>query len=306
MMTFAHPSYIGVAALAALAFLGLYRWMEGRRNRHVLQYSNLAFLVGAAQPRSWIARIFSVALVVAVALVLLALAGPRVHAAVPVAGSVVLCIDTSGSMSTRDVQPTRAQAALTAMRTFIDGTPDSTAIGVISFATGAQAIIPPTRDRDQLHAVLQVIPAPYGVTAIGDALSLAQRILPKSGRRIVVLITDGENNYGEDPMAAAQALSAQHIPIYTVGIGTNSGAFIPGTLDAAGINETALRAYAAVSGGAYSHAEDAVQLREALTQLGQTTSLRSANVDVSLATAITGGILLSLTVLAGISAGRFP
>ena len=107
-------------------------------------------------------------------------------------------------------------------------------------------------------------------------------------------------------MAAAQALSAQHIPIYTVGIGSNSGAYIPGTLDAAGINEPALRAYAAVTGGAYSRADDAVQLREALTQLGQTTSLRPANVDISLATAITGGILLSLTVLAGIAAGRFP
>ncbi|MGZ3518617.1 MAG: vWA domain-containing protein [Vulcanimicrobiaceae bacterium] len=305
-MTFAHPSYIAVAVIAAAAFLAFYRWIEARRHAHVLQYSNLAFLIGAARPRSWIPRVLSGALVLAVALVVLALAGPRVRAAVPIAGSFVLCIDTSGSMSARDVEPTRAQAAVAAMRAFIDRTPNSTAIGLISFATGAQSIISPTRDRDQLHAVLQAIPPPNGSTAIGDALSLAQRILPKSGHRIVVLITDGENNYGEDPMAAAQALAMQHIPIYTIGIGSNSGALIPGSLETAGINEGALRAYAAVTGAAYSRADDAVQLREALAQLGQSTTLRPAIVDVSLATAVAGGALMALTILAGLAAGRFP
>jgi Ca-activated chloride channel family protein len=135
---------------------------------------------------------------------------------------------------------------------------------------------------------------------------LAQRILPKSGHRIVVLITDGENNYGEDPMVAAQELAMQHIPIYTIGIGSNSGAFIPGTLDTAGINEGALRAYAAAGGGAYSRADNALQLREALEQLGKSTTLRTANVDVSLATAVAGGALMALTVLAGLASGRFP
>ena len=305
-MTFAHPSYIAVAAIAAAVFLALDRWMEARKASGVLQYSHLPFLIGATQPRRWIPQLFSGALVVAVGFVFAALAGPRVHAAVPIAGSVVLCIDTSGSMSTRDVQPTRAQAAIAAMRAFIDGTPDRTAVGVISFATGAQAIIPPTRDRDQLLAVLQAVPPPNGVTAIGDALSLAQRILPKKGHRIVVLITDGENNYGEDPMAAAQALAMQHVPIYTIGIGTNSGARIPGTGEEAGINEDALRAYAAVTGGAYSRADSAVQLRDALTQLGRSTTLRPANIDVSLETAVGGGVLLALTILAALAVGRFP
>ncbi len=305
-MTFAHPSYIAVAGIAAAVFLGLYRWSETRKHANVLQYSDLAFLIGATQPRIWIPRFFSGALILAVTLVVIALAGPRVQAGVPIAGSVVLCVDTSGSMSARDVAPTRAQAAVAALRAFIDRTPSTTAIGVISFATGAQAIIPPTRDRDQLRAVLEAIPAPNGVTAIGDALSLAQRILPKSGHRIIVLITDGENDYGEDPMAAAQALAIRNIPIYTVGIGANSRALIPGTGDVAGINEAALRAYAAVTGGAYSRADDAAALREALAQLGKSTTLRPATVDVSLATAVAGGILMALTVLAGLAVGRFP
>lgn len=305
-MTFAHPVYIAVAGIVAAIFFGLYRWSEARKHAHVLQYSHLPFLIGATQPRVWIPRVFSAALVLAVTLVVIALAGPRVQASVPIAGSVVLCIDTSGSMSARDIQPTRAQAAVAALRAFIDRTPSTTAIGVVSFATGAQAITPPTKDRDQLHAVLEAIPPPNGVTAIGDALSLAQRILPKSGHRIVVLITDGENNYGEDPMAAAQALAIRNVPIYTIGIGSNSRALIPGTGDVAGINEAALRAYATVTGGAYSRADDAAALREALTQLGKSTTVRRATVDVSLATAVAGGILMALTVLAGLAAGHFP
>lgn len=305
-MTFTHPWYIVLASIAAASFLTIYRLVEARRSAQAIRYSNLAFLTGVVQSRSWIPRLFSVAFFLAVGLVLIGLSGPRVHAAVPVAGSVVLCIDTSGSMATRDVVPTRAQAALTAMRTFIDDTPDSTAVGIISFATGAQAIIPPTKDRDQLHAVLEAIPAPYGATAIGDALSLARRILPKSGHRIVVLITDGENNYGEDPASAALSLSIAHIPVYSIGIGSNSGALIPDTLDAAGLNENALRTYAAATGGAYSRANDAVQLRQALIELGESTTRRQTNVDVSLATAIAGGSLMALTVLASLAAGRFP
>ena len=305
-MTFAYPWYIAVAAVVAAVFFVLYRWSETRKHAHVLQYSDLAFLIGAIQPRMWIPRFLSGALVVAITLVVIALAGPRVRAAVPIAGSVVLCIDTSGSMSARDVEPTRAQAAVAALREFIDRTPSTTAIGVVSFATGAQAIIPPTQDRDQLRAVLEAIPPPDGVTAIGDALSLAQRILPKSGHRIIVLITDGENNYGEEPMAVAQELAIRHIPIYTVGIGSNSGALIPGTGEAAGINEAALRAYAAVTGGAYSRAHDAAALREALAQLGRSTTRRPATVDLSLPTAVAGGILMALTVLAGLAVGRYP
>jgi Ca-activated chloride channel family protein len=305
-MTFAYPSYIAVAAIVAAVFFVLYRWSETRKRAHVLQYSDLSFLIGATQPRMWIPRVFSGALVLAVTLVVIALAGPRVRAAVPIAGSVVLCIDTSGSMSARDVEPTRAQAAVAALRAFIDRTPSTTAIGVVSFATGAQAIIPPTRDRDQLRAVLDAIPPPGGVTAIGDALSLAQRILPKSGQRIIVLITDGENNYGEEPMAVAQALAIRKIPIYTVGIGSNSRALIPETGEVAGINEAALRAYAAVTGGAYSRADNAVALREALAQLGKSTTRRPATVDLSLATAIAGGILMALTLLAGVVVGHYP
>lgn len=306
-MTFTHPGYIGLAILAALVFALIYGALTRRRYRQTIAYSNLPFLTAAVSPRKWPERLLAAAWIFGVLLVVLAVSGPHVRAMVPsLGGSVVLCIDTSGSMNAQDVAPTRAQAALAAMRAFISQAPPQTAIGIISFASDAQVLAQPTRDRDQIETALDAVPAPNGATAIGDALALAQRILPATGSRAVVLITDGESNAGSDPMQAARSLGAAHIALYTIGIGTNSGALIPGTLQTAGIDEDALRAYAAATGGAYSRADDAVQLREALARLGRSTSMRHANVDVSLPAALAGGALMALTFLAGVAAGRYP
>ena len=297
-MSFSNPWVILPALIVTALFAVAYAFVERRRLRAALKYSNLAFLVAAVKPRAWPSRLVNAGWVLAVALIALAFAGPRLHALVPVrGGSVVLCVDTSGSMTATDVEPTRAGAALAALRAFVDRTPFQTAIGVVSFAGTAQEIVPPTRDRDRVRTGLDAIPEPNGATAIGDALTLAMRILPRTGHRVVVLITDGENNAGTDPMQAARLLAARGVAVFTIGIGTNSGAFIPGTLQQAGIDEDALRAYAQLTGGAYSRADDAVQLRQALARLGRTTSFERGTIDVSLAAAATGALLMIGTFL---------
>jgi Ca-activated chloride channel family protein len=306
-MTFAHPGFVVLAVVCALVFALLYTLSTRRRTRQAIAYSNVPFMLAAVAPRKWPERALLWAWILAVALVVLAVSGPRVRANVPVlGGAVVLCIDTSGSMAASDVDPTRAQAALNAMQAFVNQAPPQTAIGIISFSTGAEVLTQPTRDRDQIQNALDEIPGPNGATAIGDALALAQRVLPATGSRAVVLITDGENNAGSDPLQAAQALGSAHIRLFTIGIGTNSGAIIPGTNQEAGIDEDALRAYAAATGGAYSRADDAQQLREALAQLGRSTSMRRETIDVSLPAALAGGALMALTFLAGVAAGRYP
>src|SRR5690242_2831618 len=192
-MSFAHPGYIAIATLCALAFALLYRALERRRSQQTIAYTNLPFLLAAAAPRKWPRRLLLGVWVAAVALLVLAISGPHVRAMVPsLGGSVVLCVDTSGSMTAADVAPTRARAALAAMKAFIAQAPSQTAIGIISFSTGAEVLTQPTRDRDQVQEALDAVPPPNGATAIGDALALAHRILPATGGRAVVLITDGE------------------------------------------------------------------------------------------------------------------
>jgi Ca-activated chloride channel family protein len=217
---------------------------------------------------------------------------------------VFICIDTSGSMRSTDVQPTRAQAAKDAARAFVDQTSPGTKIGIIAFSSGASVVLPLTADHDQAKAALDAIPEPDGATAIGDALRLAAEGLPPAGHRVVVLVTDGVANVGADPQEAAQFLGSHHIPIYTIGIGTPNGDVIGG--EQATIDESALQSYAEVSGGAYARAENATQLRDALARLGNVTAFERKPVDTSLGFAFAAALLFAGAMFTGLATGRVP
>ncbi len=209
-------------------------------------------------------------------------------------------------MASADVFPTRAQAANAAARAFIAQSPPGTKIGIISFAGAAGVVAPLSADHQSVVAALDAVPLPNGATAIGDALKLAAQMLPSTGHRVVILITDGVNNAGTDPAEMAQWLGTHHIPVYTVGIGTPNGGLIPGTNEEATIDEEALRGYASASGGAYARAENATQLRDALARLGRVTSLARKPVDASLGFTLAGAFGMLAAFLAGFGLGRYP
>lgn len=305
-MSVDHPLRLALALLAVVVFAACYSLLQRRKTAHDLAYSDIAFFAIAARPQTWVPRALQVLCLLALGAVALGVSGPHVRLWLPVHGAVFICIDTSGSMASMDVVPTRAEAASAAARAFIEETPRGTKIGVISFAGAAGITVPLNEDRTATLSGLQEIPPPDGATAIGDALTLAGKFLPKNGHRAVVLITDGVNNAGTDPLEAAQTLGRQGIPVYTVGIGTPSGGLIPGTDQEATIDEDALRSYAEASGGAYARAENAEQLRDALQRLGRVTTMQPRNVDAALPLLTGGAIGLAATLLLGLGLGRFP
>lgn len=307
-MTFVHPAWLLAAALVAAAVFALWRVFEQRKHAQALAYSNLAFLDAALPSNEWPSRALLGCVVFAALLLGIAPAGPHLIALVPAKdGTVMLCVDTSGSMAAQDVAPSRSDAAKAAARRFIAEVPDGTKIGIVSFSTGAQSVQAPSADKQAVFDALERIPNPNGATAIGDALALAAQELPDKGRRAVVLITDGVNNRGTDPMEVAKFLASRHVPVYAVGIGTNdSGQLIPGTTEPATIDEDALRALADAGGGTYARAENAAGLQNALAQLGRTTVLEKKKIDASLPCAAAGGVLLMFALLAGMALGRFP
>lgn len=307
-MSFRHPLWVLAALATAVLVVLALRALERRRSATALVYSNLAFFESAAVPNPAAGRVLGALVALGTALLVCALAGPRIVATLPARdGAVVLCIDTSGSMTSTDVAPTRADAAKAAARAFINQTPSGTKIGIVSFSTGAEVVAPLSRDRDAVLAAVDRIPLPNGATAIGDALALAAQQLPSSGHRVVVLITDGVNNRGADPLEVAKFLGTHHVPVFTIGIGTNdSGELIPGTSEPATIDEDALRAISQTTGGSYANAVNAGQLRSALAELGRTTILERRSVDASLPFALGGGSLLLLTLLGALAIGRFP
>lgn len=306
-MSFARPWLLPIALLAMAAFIAVYAWAVRGRRVSAHRYSNLAFLLESVQPAVWPARLLGGAWLAGFALLVLALCGPRIRVAVPVSDSaVVLCVDTSGSMASTDVRPSRAAAAAAALRAFIASVPRGSAVGIVAFSTSAEVLLAPSRNRDRIAAALRSIPQPNGATAIGDALEAALHVLPPHGHRAVVLITDGVNNRGADPVAAARQLRAAHVPIYAVGIGTNGDALIPGTLQPAGLDEQALRNYAASSGGAYRRAANAAALANALAGFGRTTTYVFRNSDIALPCALAAGFIMAAAFLAGLARGTFP
>jgi Ca-activated chloride channel homolog len=307
-MTFAHPVWLVVGIVVAIAFFSLAHLAARRASAAALAYSDLAFFESATKQRVDPALVIAVACALGIVAFGAALAGPRVVASVPVrGGAVVLCVDTSGSMRATDVDPTRAAAAAAAVRAFVDGVPDGTRIGIVAFSSGAGLVQPLTDDKDAARDAIGRLPPPNGGTAIGDALATAARALPPSGKRAIVLITDGVNNLGVDPQGVAQQLGTNGIEIDTVGIGTNdSGELVPGTNVPATIDEEELRQLASAAHGAYARANDAGSLRARLAALASSTTTEKKRVDAALPIALAGGVVLVLALGGGMLAGRFP
>jgi Ca-activated chloride channel family protein len=307
-VSFTHPERLALAALISIAFALAYA--IGQRRTHVrsLAYSNLSFALEALRPSRLPAVALGTAFVLGVAALGCASAGPRFVVRVPIRdGTIVLCIDTSGSMAATDVAPSRLQAAKAAARAFIDDVPPGTRVGVVTFATDARVVVPPLEDREVVRGALERVAAPNGATALGDALMLAGEGLPTHGRRVVVVLTDGVNNRGVDPLQAARSLGRAGIALDAVGMGTNgSGLLIPGTTEPDDLDESTLRAMAAATGGTYVRVGDAGALRRAFRALAASTVWEWRRVDGGLAVALGGGSLIAFTLLAGLAAGRWP
>lgn len=307
-MSFAHPLGLLAALCGAALLAWLYRSLERRRRAQTLLYSNLAFALDALRPARWPAAALFAAFVLGAAALLAALAGPRFIARVPAKdGTVVLCIDTSGSMRATDLQPSREAAAKSAAASFIEAVPQGTRVGIVSFSSVAEVIAAPAADLDAVREALDRVPPADGATAIGDALALAAAQMPQRGRRVIVLLTDGVNNRGVDPVEASQSIGRKGIAIYTVGVGTaGSGQLIPGTEELADLDEAALRAIAANGNGSYAQSGDAGSLSATFRGIALDTVWEKKRVDGTLPFAFGGGLLLLGTLLFGFGAGRFP
>jgi len=306
-MTFQHPWLLVLAFVVAAAFVALALASARRSRAAALAYSDLAFLeraIGRAPPwAALFAGMWALALLCAGA----AFARPSILATLPVHdAAIVLCIDTSGSMASTDVAPTRSQASRAAALTFINGVPDGTRIGLVAFAAQAIPLGPLTDDRDTARDALSRLPEPNGGTAIGDALAAAAQMLPSGGRRAIVLVTDGVNNAGSDPLEVAEQIGAQGISIFTIGIGTNSGQLIPGTDENAELDEDALRSIAASGHGSYARVSDAAALQARLGDLARTTIVERRRLDLTVPSAVAAGVLAFGVTLGALALGRFP
>ncbi|MBI2949915.1 MAG: VWA domain-containing protein [Verrucomicrobia bacterium] len=285
-MTFAYP-YV----LALLALLPLLAWLKGKHGQEAaFLYSSIQLVRGImGLTRSSVGKILLKLRWLALALFIVALARPQIgegETRITASGiDIVVAMDLSGSMAAEDFQikgerVNRLDIAKDVLEKFI-AKRVSDRIGLVAFAGRAYIAAPPTLDHDFLLQNLQRLN--LGTiedgTAIGSGLSAALnrlRELP-SKSRIVILMTDGQNNAGKvPPLTAAEAAETLGVKVYTIGVGTRGTAPMPRT-DVFGrkvyvsvpvdIDEDTLKAIAQKTGGKYFRADSTETLREIYTEI---------------------------------------
>jgi Ca-activated chloride channel family protein len=229
-MTFLHP----LTLLALVAIPVLIWWYAGQQRRRAEAASAfaapaLAASVAPSRPR-WRRHVPMLVFALALAVLILAAARPQRVVAVPVnTASIILANDTSGSMAATDVAPSRLVAARRAAASFIDSVPSSVRVGLVEFNSKVTVLQSPTTDRSLVRAALGQLKVTGG-TAIGDAIRTSLRLATGAKRpgvkqppTAIVLLSDGSNDVGSDPLSAARLAASEHIPIYTVVLGTQGG-----------------------------------------------------------------------------------
>jgi Ca-activated chloride channel family protein len=219
-----------------LALPLLIRWyvsQQRRRGKAVLAFVTPALAASVAPRRpGWRRHVPMLAFLLAIAALILAAARPQRTVAVPVdRAAIMLATDISDSMKATDVSPSRLGAAQQAARRFLAGVPSAVEVGMLQFARHPAVLQSPTSDHALTRSAIDQLRLGGGGTAIGDAILTAVRVLAavpagQGGKRppsAIVLLSDGGSNIGASAVGAARQAAAQHIPVYTVALGTARG-----------------------------------------------------------------------------------
>lgn len=268
--------------LLIIPFLIVWQWFKNKQQSPELKFPGASLL--AAQGANWLAKLrpllYALRLI-AIALVIVAMARPRTSEENSKTKSaegidIVMAIDVSTSMLSRDLRPNRLEATKKVASDFIQERPNDR-IGMVVYAGESYTQTPLTSDHKIILNTMQDIK--NGLiqdgTAIGMGLATAVNRLKesKAKSKVIILLTDGENNSGSiDPMMAAQLAEEFKIRAYTIGVGTKGTAPTPYAYDMRGnlryrnmpvnIDEELLKNIADQTGGKYFRATDNEKLNE--------------------------------------------
>ncbi len=281
-VSFAHPAF-----LLLLLVLPVWGWWRRRRvqQQDAIPFSRVAALAAGPRPRLVWQRLLPALRAIALVGFIVAAAQPRSGARAENVSNegidIALAVDISSSMLAEDFQPqNRIEVAKDKVKRFVMGR-KSDRVGLVAFSGEALTQVPLTTDYPVVLAAidnLQVGQLEDG-TAIGTAIATAaNRLRTAPGRsRVMVVLTDGENNRGAiDPRTAAQAAAAFGIRIYTIGVGTEGMAAVPVGRGLFGlryenrpvkIDEPLLTEIANSTGGRYFRARDGEALQAIYEQI---------------------------------------
>lgn len=335
-------------ALLAVPLLLLARWLLNRRRKRTAVTVSSVALIRAALPgrTAWRRRVPVWLFLTGLLALAAGVARPQASVAVPSNDTtILLAIDVSGSMCNIDIAPNRLAVASDAAREFVEAQEGDTRIGLVAFSGIAGLLVPPTAEKAPLLEAIESLKTARG-TAIGQAILTsidaiaeinpqvagtgAELTAPATGGApvdyepdTIVVLTDGSNTTGVDPVTAAEQAAARRLRVYTIGFGTTDpqqmvctadqisgdsafgsrGNGLGGGFGGGGrggnreIDEEALTQVADLTGGRYFKASDAEQLTEVLGDLPREFGVTKQNVEISVWFLLLGTML----VVAGVT-----
>lgn len=283
-MRFAYP-YVFILLLLLPYLLKQFR-RKGRSA--VIKFSTLKIVKTIRPNKKVLMRKYLIhARLIAIALIVIALARPQsthhIEEIISKGIDIILAIDVSGSMKAEDFKPNdRLDAAKYVVQDFINGRKNDR-IGMTIFAGEAFTRCPLTLDYGILLSFLKQLK--HGIverdgTAIGMAIASSLNRLRRTDAqsKIIILLTDGENNSGKiDPITAGNMAKALNVKIYTIAMGRKEGAPIPidhpllgkiyqknpdGSLALTKVDASSLQEIADTTGGKFFWAENEQKLKE--------------------------------------------
>ncbi len=280
---FAQPAYFWLLLLLPLVI-----WWEIQRaaqHHATVMVSTVRAFSGARSWKNFLRPFPFVCRILALICIILGLARPQTHNdEQQVTGEgidIVLCLDISGSMLAQDFTPNRMEAAKNVASEFIDHRPTDR-IGLVIFSGESFTMCPLTTDKNVLKTQLYNVQSGLleDGTAIGSGLATGVDRLRNSPSKskVIILLTDGENNGGLiDPNTAKEIAKSIGVKVYTIGMGTEGFAPVPIQTPAGvvmqrekvNIDEKLLTQIATETGGRYYRAKDNESLKSIYNEIDQ-------------------------------------
>jgi Ca-activated chloride channel homolog len=248
--------------------------------------------------------------------------------------TVILAMDTSGSMRATDVDPSRIAAAQAAAKSFVAAQPRRTRIAVVTFAGTAAVAQAPTDNREEILAAIDRFQL-QRATAIGSGILVSLKVIfpdvefdlrsynPRGdstrgapldqagkpekpafkpvpagsyGSAVIILLTDGQSNVGPDPIESARMAAERGVRIYTVGFGTAEGESLrfEGWSMRVRLNEEALKKIAELTQGEYYYAGSAADLKKVYQTLSARLVFETRETEITALFSATAAVLALL------------
>jgi len=316
-MTFLWPGML-VALCGVPLLFGVYLAINRKRRNRL---SNLGFSTPASKSAPGLRRHIPPALfLLSLLIILLALARPQAQVSLPrVEGTVVIVLDVSASMGATDVDPSRLEVAKATAREFIQSQPETVEIGLVSFSSSGFTIESPSRDTGALLSAIDRL-QPTAGTSLGQGILTAlhtiamdaglltadqiptpsapgepQQLDPGASElleqlpegeypsSVIVVFSDGENNFSINPMEVAAAAGEHGVRVDALGFGTSAGAplEVGGFSVFTALDEAMLQGITAAAGGTYYPAQGQLDPQAVYANLSPQLVVKTETMEVT-------------------------